>query len=387
MAQGLTDKSIKALLIPPPKRQKDYVDTSSASPPGFGIRVSYTGTKSFYLKYDANGRRNQRLTFGRYPALGLADAREMARRVYKTVAAGQDPQADKMESRRSGDFRSVWERFYADQAKRLKPKTIQEWKRIIEKDVLPVFGKRPPQDISRGDVKALIKQVSKRGDYISNRTFDAIRRVFFWAVEEEILENSPCFGIRKSFNEKPHERVLNTSEIRKIVAALTYERPMIAAAFRLWLLTGMRKSELLRSKWAHIDWDRKILTLPNAKNNRDYLLPLSRETQKYLRGLEPLTGHSEWVFLGPTGANVQNPQKAKARIQMASGVQFRINDLRHTVGTGLAELRVRAEIVSAVMNHTPPGPAVTRVYNRYEPIEEMRQALEKWSRHLDKILS
>ena len=360
MAAPLTDQSIRSLPAPPPKKQKDYPDGLNSSPPGFGIRVSYTGTKSFYLKYDSHGRRNQRLTFGKYPAVSLAKARELAKKAFNEILAGKNPQAQKLESRRAGDFQSLWKTFYEDQRHRLKPTTLKEWKRIVEKDIIPVFGRIPPSEISRADIKANLKTISQRGGYIANRTLEVIRRIYSWAVEEEIVESSPCLGLKKLHKEKSHERVLTTDEIRKILGALEQERVVIATAFRLWLFTGMRRSELLRTKWEHIDWDKNLLTLPNAKNNKDYLLPLSTQVQEQLKNIHGTTGHSEWVFLGPRKKPINNPQKAKERVEKNSGVKFRINDFRHTVATGLAQLGTSGEIVSAVMNHTS-GPAVTRV--------------------------
>jgi len=91
--------------------------------------------------------------------------------------------------------------------------------------------------------------------------------------------------------------------------------------------------------------------------------------------------------MGPTGATVQNPQKAVARVRKNSNVQFRIHDIRRTVATGLAQISVTTDVISAVMNHVISGPSATRVYERHHRIPEMRRALDKWALELDRIVT
>src|ERR1700751_5763846 len=90
-----TDRSLRALEPPPPPKQVDYFDDSL---PGFGLRVSYSGRKSWIVLYRCNGVKG-RLTLGRFDVLPLAEAREKARDVLKAAANGNDPAAHKHRAR------------------------------------------------------------------------------------------------------------------------------------------------------------------------------------------------------------------------------------------------------------------------------------------------
>ncbi len=144
---------------------------------------------------------------------------------------------------------------------------------------------------------------------------------------------------------------------------------------------------MLRARWNGIDERRQILSLAEPKADLTLIVPLSHKAREILKMLYPLSGHSEWVFLGPRGKHIVSPGKAKQRIEERAGVKFRINDIRHTVASHLPDLGVRPEIVAAILNHTPPNvPPVTMVYMRYEPLEQMKKALNKWASYLGSLL-
>src|SRR3954462_8151596 len=96
-----TDRGLKALKPPPPPKQVDYFDESL---PGFGLRVSYNGRKSWVVLYRCNGVKG-RLTLGRFDVVPLVDAREQARDVLKAAAHGDDPANKKHQDRESPTFK------------------------------------------------------------------------------------------------------------------------------------------------------------------------------------------------------------------------------------------------------------------------------------------
>jgi hypothetical protein len=84
-----TDRNLKTIKAPPRPKQIDYFDETL---PGFGLRVSYNGRKSWTVLYRCNGVKG-RLTLGRFDLMPLADARERARGALKAAANGDDPAA------------------------------------------------------------------------------------------------------------------------------------------------------------------------------------------------------------------------------------------------------------------------------------------------------
>src|SRR4029077_5067316 len=108
-----TDRSLKALKPPPKPTQLDYFDDSL---PGFGLRVSYNGRKSWIVLYRCNGVKG-RLTLGRFDVGPVADARERAREALKAAGKGNDPTADKRRDREAPSFKEVVDRYIEEYAK------------------------------------------------------------------------------------------------------------------------------------------------------------------------------------------------------------------------------------------------------------------------------
>src|SRR5262245_5681069 len=154
----MTVRAVDAIR-PPTSGQVDYWDAHN---PGFGLRASAGGRKSWILMY-RHGNVKRRLTLGTYPALSLADAREQAGRAQRAVQYdGADPAANKKADRAAETFAELAHEYLERHAKREK----RSWRKdlhILEKDVLPRFGKRKAKDITRRDIIAMLDDILERG--------------------------------------------------------------------------------------------------------------------------------------------------------------------------------------------------------------------------------
>src|SRR5439155_8488717 len=176
----LNDATVKAL-APPASGQVTHWD---AAPAGFGLRIAAGGTKTWVVQYRLGGRTGkvQRLTLGRYPLLGVADARDKAKEALAAVVQGEDPAGDKRAEREAATFGEVASEYLERHAK-AKKRSWREDQRILEHDVLPLWRSRRAKDITARDVRALLDGIVDRGAPIqANRTFAIIRRIFNWAA-------------------------------------------------------------------------------------------------------------------------------------------------------------------------------------------------------------
>ena len=387
------DATVRALPTPD-KGQVDYFDETK-NPPGFAVRITPTGTRSFVFTYRHLGR-FRRKTLGKFPGLPLAKARELAKAAYKDLQSGTDPGAEKIAARSAGDFASLADSFLESERKRLRPKTVAEWARIIERELKPRFGRESPVAISAADIESFLEKKAEIAPIMANRIHETIRRIFSWAASknsigidsDDYYARFGKFGVRKPAEDRERDRVLSRVELRAVWEACGAERPMTSTLFHLWLLTATRRTELLDLRWTDIDWEKRTVTFPasNTKSKRALVLPLSHQALQALESLKPLSGHSPFVFVGPTGKAINNPQKAKQRIQQRSNVDFRIHDLRRTAATEMAALGVSDQVISRLLNHKPPGADATRIYQRHGFLNEMRVALQKWADHLERIV-
>src|SRR5262245_54580469 len=195
----LTQKDVER--IKPPK-DKDRIEEPDGLVPGLAFVTFKSGKKSWCIRYrDADGRL-VKLTLGRFPVLGLQEAREKAREALLAVGRGVDPHKDKMAAKRlrieadSDLFPKVFDRFLAAPGKKGKrrERTITEWRRLIEKDVLfdehkqPRWKEKRIQDITRRNVRDVLEAVEARGGGITaNRVYSALLALFNFAVAKDIV--------------------------------------------------------------------------------------------------------------------------------------------------------------------------------------------------------
>jgi integrase len=139
---------------------------------------------------------------------------------------------------------------------------------------------------------------------------------------------------------------------------------------------------------AELDLEARLWLIPaeKAKNRRAHLVPLSRLAIEILEGVPSFD--DRFVFSTRPGTHISGFSKAKSRAATLSGVTaWRLHDLRRTMATRLAELGIPHPVVSKLLNHSPRGVmGVTSIYNRYEYLDERREAMERWAQRIDEIV-
>ena len=177
-------------LKPPATGQVEIFDNGY---PGLAVRLSHGGGRSWVYFYRLHGKQ-RRLTFGAYPGLSLAEAREAWRTAKAAVERGQDPAAAKADAKRRepDTVRSVAEEFIAKYAKP-RNRTANEVARMFELHLYPKLGSVRIEAVARRDVLDLLDSVEeKTSGARANRVLANVRRMFSWAVERSIIETSPA---------------------------------------------------------------------------------------------------------------------------------------------------------------------------------------------------
>jgi integrase len=391
-----------------PGQRIEYFDDTVS---GFGVRVTHDGHKTFTFLYRSQGKKC-RINLGTYPPLTLREAREAARLAWAEVQRGGDPRALATSGQRTSadvgcTFKALCEQYLAaaDGGKRLRAaSTLPHYTRLINAEIVPAFGSRDPSEITRNNVREWSERLGEDKPVVANRAFSIMRRVYTWALGRDLVASTPFVGLHKPAIETPRDRVLTPDELVKVFAALRQERPIIAGLWELLLYTGVRPGTALRARWTDVKLDRKVWEVPVTKRargnpegtGRPFVVPLSPQAVAALEILKPFAAHSDFVFPGgsPRRAsldserNLFSPQKSIQRIRERTGISnFMMRDIRRTVATGLAELGVQANIISKILDHTLPGESpVTPIYSRYAFLDEKRNALDSWGRHLEALV-
>jgi integrase len=383
--------------------QADYWDTKQK---GFGLRVTLAGRKSWMIMYRRADGRKIRHTFGTFPLMSLADARDQAKVLFGQVADGKDPAIEKAEEkaavRDAESFEAIADEFKTKYIAQKRPSTQLQYRTIIDRDLVPAWGNRKVRDITRADVKDLVESVLtrvraarpddkplERTGIMANRTLSVIRKLFYWALEEGKLDSNPASKIKPPVEkELPREKVFTHDEIRKVWAAIENEPEHVAAFVKLCFLTAQRRGEVLGIRWSEIDFDSSWWTIPGTgtKNKRMHRVYLVPEAVEILRGLKARAPESDYAFPNSRGSSISNPQKWLRRIKDNSKVDFRPHDVRRTCSTELTSRGTDDRLVSRVLNHKLAG-ETNHTYNRYGYEKEKSQALKKLARITENILA
>jgi integrase len=208
-----------------------------------------------------------------------------------------------------------------------------------------------------------------------------LKMLFNWAVERDMLPANPCAGIRTPARTVERDRVLSDEEIAAVWAASHQLPAPYGQMYRMFLLTGQRRSEVATMRWSEVTGDVWLIPREKVKKDRPHAVPLSATAAATLASL-PRYGADAFVFTTTGGKSASsNFAKVKAQMDRLSGVSdWTIHDIRRTVRSKLAEPGVPRDVARKVLNHEEGK--VDRIYNRHEPLAKKREALERWETRL-----
>jgi integrase len=368
--------------------------------PGFGLRVSAPGRRTWFVRYRISGRKAKgSLTIGTFPNKDLVAARGEAKDYLRAAEKGHDPADPKRKERHAETFRELAARYIEEYAKKRK----RSWRideRSIKRDLNPAFGNMKALSISRADVRQVLRAiVSRDAPIMANRTHELIRMIFAWAMAEEIggIDRNPCEGMKRPSEEHSRDRVLSEDEIAALWGALSGRLAGMprrcALALKLQLVTVQRKGEIVGAEWSEMDLSAGgMWTIPadKAKNGLAHRVPLSDRALELLTEVKKLDRESRWLFPSPVGdkpmaARAVNHAVLRVIDKLGAGGNMTPHDLRRTAASHMTSIGISRLVVARILNHVERD--VTAVYDRHSYDREKRQALDTWARRLDEIVS
>lgn len=364
---------------------------------GLSLRVMPTGRKTWVYRYMIDGIA-RRMTLGTYPAIPLSEARELHAKAMQEVERGFDPGEKQKEAKAirkaAPTVADLIDEFWDIELQHTP--SGKERKRLMVKDALPAWGTRKAATITRRDAVLLVDGVRERAPIAANRLQGVLVRLFNFAVERGVLENSPLAGMRKK-PEQARQRVLNDEEIKLLWAALDLENMTMdifrvsKLALKMILLTGQRPGEVCGMTWTEIDatgcWN---IPAERRKGKEAQSVPLTDMAMEIIEQARQYSGKRPFVFTSSHKVNEPLTSHALSKAllrhweQIGFKEQFTPHDLRRTLRTRLAEIGVDDVIAERVLGHKLQG--IMAVYNRHSYDKEKRRALEKWAKKLRQIV-
>jgi integrase len=326
---------------------------------GLALAVWPSGARSWKYIYRAAGRPRW-LSIGNASAIGLADARRIAAKAALQVAEGRDPQAERMAQRGAGTFEELalnYRRQYA-------MKHNKSWRQpaaLIDRYVLPAWGKLQAKAIARADVAQLMARLDDT-PALANQVAAAASSIFSWGIKQELVPLNPCRLVDRNAS-KSRERVLSDSEIPLFWSELS-------PALKMILLTGQRPGEVAHMCREHIKdgwWEMAgapmpELDWPGTKNGQSHRVWLSKPVLALLANFFDGTKHTRLD-------NEMRELCAKLKIERATP-----HDLRRTFSSKVTALGFGRDAMNRVTNHKEGG--IADVYDRHHYADENKRIME-----------
>lgn len=384
MGTRFTERGVAA--IKPPEKKVEIADALVV---GLYLYVTPGGAKSWCVRYRFEGR-PRRLGLGKWPAIDVATARDLARAALQKVAKGTDPAAPvEKDETTVADLWAAYCRRHVDP--HLRERTAAEYKAMMDKHVLPQWGGRDVRAIQRRDVNALAMAMEKKGlGARRNRVLSLVRTFFSWCERQEFIDANPAANVQPAVPERPRQRLLSDAELAAIWRA-SLAMGTTGAFVRFLMLTACRRSEAAGARWCEIDLAarRWIIPADKAKNHRQHVIHLAEPTAALLEGLPRFAG-TDYVFSTNGRSPISGFGKIKARLDKLMAdteahplAPWVAHDFRRAFSSGLARMGMPLQVAERCLSHASGSlQGVAGIYNVHSYEDEMRAAWIAWADHL-----
>lgn len=362
----LTQRAIRSLSAPIAMPNQSTVQTivRDAYLPGFGVRITHRGAKSYIVEKRVNGK-NRRITLGRVEQLELGNARKEAFRLLQQMSLGVDPVLERQKQHKKPPTLQDAYHSYLLARKNLSPDTLKDYERTMC-SALGDWKKKPITSITKFMVEKRHRDLGAKGPARANNAMRVLRAIMNHArvtYEDEhgdpLLKENPVnrlSEIRAWYTIKPRERIIKTHQLKAwFEATLKLDSDIARDYLQLLLFTGLRRKEAATLKWTDIDFKEKTLTIRETKNHCTHTLPLTGvlielfEQRRHQR-------LNEYVFPSTRGCGYyKKPEMAINRVIELSGVEFSLHDLRRTFITIAEGLNTPGYVLKRLLNHKNPN--------------------------------
>ena len=362
------------------------------------------GGKLWRWKYRFAGK-EKLMPLGKYPQIGLAEVRERHAVESRLLASGVDPMeqrkagkvADKEASLRASgqrSFQTIAELWFEHWGTDKSTQHVGITRRRLEKNVFPVLGERPIDEIEAAELVSLVKSVESGGVAdLAERLLQTSGQIFRYAIAHGYAKRNPAADFRPSDVLKPHKKVnmarIDVQELPALLRAIETYRGKVATrlAMKLLALTFVRTSELIEARWDEIDFEARRWNIPSVRMKMDspHIVPLSSQAIEVLELLRPLSGTSELIF--PSERSVKramsNMTILMALKRMGYKGQMTGHGFRGLASTILHEQGYPHDHIELQLAHAPRN-AVSAAYNHALYLGPRAAMLQDWADYLEK---
>ena len=365
---------------------------------GLHLMVRPAGGRLWRWKYRFEGA-EKLMSLGRYPDIGLADARERRDAARRKLANGIDPMAERMaektalEAATEHTFEKIAERWLDHWKGNKSARHVATTQNRLQVNVYPILGDRPIGEIEPMELVQLVKKIDARGaSDMAKRMLQIISIVFRYAVAHGYSKRNPASEFRPSDIIRPTRKVnmarIDAKELPALLRSIElYEgRALTRLAIKLLALTFVRTSELICARWEEIDIEARRWSIPaeRMKMQTPHIVPLSIQAIEILEMLRSISGAGELVF--PGEQNRQKPMSnmtiLKALERMGYKGRMTGHGFRGLASTVLHEQGYNHDHIELQLAHAPRN-AVSAAYNHALYLDPRAKMMQDWANFLE----
>ena len=333
---------------------------------------------------------------GAFPALSLA--RGLRADYLALLANGIDPQIqaetaeEEQQIAQDSILSTVTANWFQLKSKSVTPDYAKDIWRSLEKDVFPAIGEIPIQQIKARTLVEALEPIKARGALETvRRLVQCINEIIIYAVNTGLIDANPASVIGMAF-EKPKKQnmpTLRPEELPKLMRSLVMSNLSVPTRCLIeWqLLSLVRPSEASGARWAEIDLNAKLWTIPaeRMKAKREHIVPLSPQAIEILEIMKPISAHRKFIFPSRNDHNKpMNSQTANAALKrIGYAGKLVAHGLRSIASTAMNEEGFNPDVIEAALSHNDKN-EVRRAYNRSTYLEQRKQLAVWWGDFVSK---
>lgn len=365
---------------------------------GLCLEVAISGNKFWRYRYRVNGK-FQMLSIGKYPLIGLAEARRKRDAAVLMLAAGTNPskekKAAKLRNIANGEntFESIARKWMELKQSGLNEKYRKQCLVRMEQHVFPAIGAMPITEITIPDVVRVVEKIASRGTIeTAKRMKQLISQTFRYASQRGMCLHNPAADLRNvlpSTKEK-HYNCIPVSEAPELLKAVWGYRgdTIVRQATKLLALTFVRTGELIGARWDEIDWSREEWHIPKErmKMKRPHMVPLSRQALDILKELQTLTGDTPFIFYSSRSQSRHISNGAFLMMLRRIGYEGKHtgHGWRSLASTILNEKGYKPDWIERQLAHEDSD-KIRSAYNRAEYVLERKKMMQDYADILDSM--
>ena len=368
---------------------------------GLYLLVEPSGSRLWRMNFRFEGKQKT-ISFGRWPEVLLADARQKLLEARRLLAAGVDPVEQAKRDRiakslsATNSFQSIAEEWLGKiEQEGVAEMTLKKARWLLEK-TLPSLGKRPISEITAHELLLVLKKVESTKRYdTANRIRSTCSQVFRYAIATARAERDICSDLRGALitpRTTHRAAVTSPAEAGGLVRAIEdYDgNTLTRIALRLLPHVFVRPGELRWAEWKEFDLDERVWTIPGhkMKMGRPHAVPLSRQAIAIIREIEHDATFSNFLF--PSLRALDRPMSdntinAALRRLGYSKHQMTGHGFRAMAATLLNEMGIwNPDAIERQLAHAD-GNSIRRAYARGQYWDERVRMMQHWSDYLDQL--